>query len=278
MEGAFFCMDLRHAENEYGLILEYANINAVTRYGMRFSMIIANAIGAEIRRFEEREHDGGLARAVIAERDYSTDPADLWDAITNAERIPRWFLPVSGDLRLGGRYQLQGNAGGTITRCDPPEALDLTWEFGGGTSWVHVRLQPEGESVRLVLEHIAPVGVMEEHWASFGPAAVGTGWDLSLMGLGMYIETCLPVDTAAFATWAGSDEGKIFMRASAAAWAKAHIAAGEDADTAHGMAERTARFYTGEGGDGGGQDGDGQDGHGQDGDGQDGSGQNGSGA
>ena len=30
------------------------------------------------------------------------------------ERIPRWFLPVSGDLRLGGRYQLEGNAGGEV--------------------------------------------------------------------------------------------------------------------------------------------------------------------
>ena len=29
---------------------------------------------------------------------------DVWDACTNPERIPRWFLPVSGDLRLGGRY------------------------------------------------------------------------------------------------------------------------------------------------------------------------------
>src|SRR5882724_8555264 len=29
-----------------------------------------------------------------------------WDAMTNAERIPRWFLPISADLRLSGRYQL----------------------------------------------------------------------------------------------------------------------------------------------------------------------------
>ena len=27
--------------------------------------------------------------------------------------FPRWFLPISGELRLGGRYQLTGNAGGT---------------------------------------------------------------------------------------------------------------------------------------------------------------------
>ena len=54
---------------------------------------------------------------------YDTTLDDLWDACTNAERIPRWFLPVSGELRDGGRYQLEGNAGGTIERCDPPTRL-----------------------------------------------------------------------------------------------------------------------------------------------------------
>ena len=44
----------------------------------------------------------------------------MWDACTDPERIGRWFLPVSGDLRLGGRYQLEGNAGGEILRCEPP--------------------------------------------------------------------------------------------------------------------------------------------------------------
>ena len=44
----------------------------------------------------------------------------MWDAVTSAERIPRWFLPISGDLRLGGRYQLEGNAGGEVLECAPP--------------------------------------------------------------------------------------------------------------------------------------------------------------
>lgn len=216
--------------------------------------MIVNAIGAQVRAFEEREHDGQAARAVIAERVYPTDIADLWHALTDIERIPRWFLPVSGDLRLGGRYQLEGNAGGTITRCDPPEALDVTWEFAGATSWVTVRLASEGEgeggeeATRLVLEHIAPVGVMEEHWESFGPAATGTGWDLGLLGLGLHIAgggaTVDPKDVEA---WTLSGEGKAFIRASAAAWADAHVVAGEDRAVAQAMAERTAAFYTGEG-------------------------------
>jgi uncharacterized protein YndB with AHSA1/START domain len=56
---------------------------------------------------EARTVDGDEARAVVLARTYKTDLEDLWDARTNPERIPRWFLPVSGDLRTerggGGR-------------------------------------------------------------------------------------------------------------------------------------------------------------------------------
>jgi uncharacterized protein YndB with AHSA1/START domain len=206
-----------------------------------------NPLGAEFRRVEDREHDGKPAKVVVATRLYDTDREDLWDALTNRTRIPRWFLPVEGDLRLGGRYQLQGNAGGTITRCDPPEALDLTWEFGGSTSWVTVRLATEGERTKLTLEHIALASDTDQHWKQFGPGAVGVGWDLALGALERYMKgnSADRVDPQAAAAWMRSPEGKSFMRACAEAWSQAHITAGEDPEIARGMAERTAAFYTG---------------------------------
>src|SRR5690348_9898353 len=117
---------------------------------------IAQHIGAVTRTFQKREHNGQTAYVVIAARTYDTDVDDLWEALTSKERIPRWFLPVEGDLELGGHYQLKGNAGGTITRCEPPNVVGLTWEFGGEVSWVEVRLQPTRDgSTHLELEHIA---------------------------------------------------------------------------------------------------------------------------
>ena len=53
----------------------------------------------------------GDGRAVRLQRDYDAPIEDVWDALTNPERIGRWFLPISGDYRLGGRYQFEGNAG-----------------------------------------------------------------------------------------------------------------------------------------------------------------------
>ena len=95
---------------------------------------IVRQIGAVVREVGSREHEGRPARVVIATRSYDTTVEDAWDALTSAERIPRWFLPVTGDLRLGGRYQLQGNAGGTITRCEAPRLLAVTWEMAGSPS------------------------------------------------------------------------------------------------------------------------------------------------
>jgi len=121
-------------------------------------------IGAVTREVQSREHEGRPARVVVATCAYDTTITDVWDAITNAERIPRWFLPISGDLRLGGRYQLHGNASGQVTGCEPPRSLALTWEFGGQVSWVHVQLTELSDGgTRLQLGQIGGSLVVAEH-------------------------------------------------------------------------------------------------------------------
>ena len=186
----------------------------------------------------------GEERRVTLGRTYPTGIEDLWDACTNPERIPRWFLPVSGDLRLGGRFQLEGNAGGTIERCDPPRSFSATWEFGGSTSRITVRLVPEsGERTRFELEHTLPV---DDHWARFGPGAVGLGWDLGLLGLGRHLASGAAVDREEATAWMASDEGLAFMRASAEGWGDADVDGGEDPAEARARAERTLAAYAGE--------------------------------
>jgi len=201
-------------------------------------------LGAIVREVECCEHEGKPARVVVALRDYDTTVEDLWDALTNPERLPRWFLPVSGDLKLGGRYQLEGNAGGTVTRCEPPRCLGLTWEFGGAVSWVTVTLAaaPDG-GARLRLEHMAHVSPF---WDDYGPGAVGVGWELGLMGLGLHLEGGgAAVDKAAVEAWTASEGGKAFIIGSSDGWERADVGAGEDAAVAKARAARTAAFYTG---------------------------------
>ena len=206
---------------------------------------VVRQIGAVIREVGSREHEGRPARVVLATRSYDTTVEDAWDALTNAERIPRWFLPVTGDLRLGGRYQLQGNAGGTITRCEPPRLLALTWEMGGTASWLTVSLaeDPAG-GTRLELEHVAHVD--DEFWDRFGAGAVGVGWDLALMGLARHLATGATVDRSEAVAWSASDDGKDFVRRSSEDWCRASIAAGTDDAAARAAAARTTAFYGGE--------------------------------
>src|SRR5690606_35480039 len=163
--------------------------------------------------------------------------------------IPRWFLPVSGDLELGGRYQLQGNAEGTIERCDPPKSFGATWEFGGEVSWIEVRLSPDpAGGTRFELEHVAHVD--DESWPTYGPGAAGVGWDGALLGLALYLSTGTGMDPAEAAAWLLSEEARRFNTLSSERWRDASIAFGTDPDEAQAAAERTTAFYTGAAQDG----------------------------
>ena len=205
---------------------------------------IGRHLGAVTREVANRMHEGRLARVVVASRVYDTTPEDLWEAITSAERIPRWFLPVTGELRLGGTYQLQGNAGGRITGCEPPRHLALTWEMHGDVSWVDVRLEarPDGQT-GLVLEHVAHVD--DERWGTYGPGAVGVGWELALLGLALHLASKTAVDPKAVEAWTTSPEGRGFVRGSSEGWGQASIAAGTGEAAAREAAARTTAFYSG---------------------------------
>ena len=202
-------------------------------------------ISAVRRQLGRRVLEAGEARVMTISQTYDASVEDVWDACTNPERIPRWFLPISGDLRLGGRYQLEGNAGGTVERCDPPKSFTVTWEMQGDVSWVEVRLAPaEDGRTRFELEHVAHVA--QEFWDQYGPGAVGVGWDLALLGLASYLAAdgsgVTPEQSEA---WMASEEGRRFATASSERWCEASIEAGTDEAAARGAAERTTAFYTG---------------------------------
>jgi uncharacterized protein YndB with AHSA1/START domain len=196
-----------------------------------------------VREVRSGKRDGTPTTIVVARRTYRTDQADLWDALTNAERIPRWFLPISGDLFVGGRYQLEGNAGGVVERCEEPDSFALTWEMGQAVSWVSVTLSPAEDGTTLELAHEAPVD--PDMWAQFGPGAVGVGWDLAMLGLGLHIDSGSPVDPEAGAAYPTTPEGVEFVRRSAKDWADAAVGNGDEPDPAHEAAQRTVDFYTG---------------------------------
>lgn len=214
-------------------------------------MVDTNAqISAVARGIRTVDLDGHPTRVQTLTQVYSSTLDDVWDATTSNERIARWFLPVEGELRLGGRYQLVGNAGGTIEKCSPPEGgvahYRATWEYGGGVSWIEIGLRALSEErTELTLTHLGRTeDVPEEFWEQFGPGATGVGWDQGLLGLALHLGEGPAITPDKAEEWMLSEEGTAFARAAADAWANAQIADGSDPARARKAADATFAFYT----------------------------------
>jgi uncharacterized protein YndB with AHSA1/START domain len=202
-----------------------------------------NTINAVHREVGGKRIPAGAGRTLRLRRSYAAGIEDVWDACTNPERLGRWFLPVTGDLQLGGKYQLEGNAGGEIVRCEPPTLLKVTWVFGENTTEkdigeVELRLSAEAaDKTVLELEHAAVIP--PEFWGQFGPGAAGVGWDTTLYGLAEHLRGA-EFDES---TWQHTPEAKELLTLSSKAWGVAHAAAGGSPDEVAAAVEATTNFY-----------------------------------
>lgn len=212
---------------------------------------IAAQLAAVDRGIRTTELDGMRSYVQTLEQTYPSPIDDVWDAVTSADRIGRWFLPVSGDLRLGGRYQFEGNAGGEVLECAPPAdgaaSVKVSWGMGPGTdTYVTVRLTAHGDSTHLLLEHVAAADILPPGmWEQFGPSGTGMGWDSGLLGLALHLANPEFRDEFDPTAWTQSDEGMAFLRGSADAWAVADAASGTDPGHARTAADATYGMYTG---------------------------------
>jgi uncharacterized protein YndB with AHSA1/START domain len=151
--------------------------------------------------------------SVLLRRGYDAPIDDVWDAVTKPDRIKRWFMPISGELRVGGSFQLEGNAGGEILAREPPRLLRVT--FGGPTSLVEVRVAPQGASgAVLELQHTVPIEMAQ---SGAGALYVGPGWDGALLGLDLFLRAEAVGDPVAAAN---SPQALEFSKQSVHAWAK----------------------------------------------------------
>jgi uncharacterized protein YndB with AHSA1/START domain len=147
------------------------------------------------RSLRDREIPQGLARAAELRRRYDAPIQDVWNAITTPNRIDRFFLPVSGDLREGGSYAFEGQASGKILVCDAPRLLRVEWLPPGcrdSADQVEVRLAADGPNATwLELEHasVADVFRFDPDAQTYSPAL---GWEAPLHFLGEYLRGVLP--------------------------------------------------------------------------------------
>jgi uncharacterized protein YndB with AHSA1/START domain len=205
---------------------------------------IAREIQAVQREVGTRGGAEDDTRTLRVRRTYQAPIDDVWDALTNPGRIGRWFLPISGDYRIGGHFQFEGNAGGEIVGCDRPNRLELTWGDRSGDhadmSRLELRLTaPDADHTTFELVHTA--AVPQPMWDEYGPGAVGVGWEGGLLGLELHLRGGSIDDPIA---WQLSDEGRAFNTASSEAWGAANRSAGATAETVARNIASTTAFYT----------------------------------
>ena len=201
---------------------------------------IASNISRQVASFEQ---DLKPLRKVRLSCDLAETKKVLWESLTDPEKLGKWFQHVTGDLKVGGRFQIQDNAAGSVVSCQSGEDFSITWEFAGDTSWVDVSLvELDNGSIRLSISHTMN---FSEHWTYYGPGATGVGWELSLYGLAFFL---LHPDEEKFdeMEFVSSPLGKSTIEQSSDGWAQADITSGTAPQHAQQAAKRTSAFYTGD--------------------------------
>ena len=181
---------------------------------------IANWLTATHREVGSRLIAAGEARTALMRRRYDAPIEDVWDAITDPERISRWFIKPTGDLRVGGTFKLEGNASCEILRCEAPRLLRVSWSYPGRpVDEVEVRLSlGEGGETVLELEHASVAEVFITNDSETGTWGIGAGWEAQLDYLAKYLHGELP-DVPAAEWWEPTPEDEELGNRRGHAWA-----------------------------------------------------------
>jgi uncharacterized protein YndB with AHSA1/START domain len=121
--------------------------------------------------------------------------ADLWSALTDPERLSRWYGDITGDLHEGGqlRIRIDGpdiDATGLVVMCRPPSVLrvqtretDESARRGQGQPFdqtMDVTLTPDREYTTVMVVEIGGLPLPKI-------AAYGVGWQLQAESLRSYL-------------------------------------------------------------------------------------------
>ncbi len=131
-----------------------------------------------------RAPDGG--RTMVFERRYDHPIEDVWSALTESDRLARWFGSYDGTGSVGGTVTLtltaDEDAGGEpstvhIIECDPPRRLVVDLPETQTRSWrIALTLSERAGTTMLLFEQTVP--------PDMSTADVGPGWHWYLDRLG----------------------------------------------------------------------------------------------
>jgi uncharacterized protein YndB with AHSA1/START domain len=114
--------------------------------------------------------------AVVFEREFRAPIDDVWAAVTEPDRLERWFGTWSGDP-ASGSVEVRMNAEGEdvsgsrydIVRCEPPRHLAVRVPYGDGAWDLRLDLRADAEVTVLALTQVFD--------DLKGLENIGPGWD-----------------------------------------------------------------------------------------------------
>ena len=166
---------------------------------------------------QHRRIPAGEARVAVFRRTYETTVENLWDACTNPERLRRWYVPVTGELHVGGNFQQVNMGSGTILECDAPQLLKLS--LGGGADEIELRLSPgpEVRTTTLELQHATTLDSHDIGGQMYDAIfCMGGGYYPRLLALDQHLRGALPDDYDSTAFHLNPDMRSTIERGSAA--------------------------------------------------------------
>jgi uncharacterized protein YndB with AHSA1/START domain len=97
-------------------------------------------------------------RAVRFERRFTLEPAEVWSALTESDRIAGWLAPTKLEPRAGGAVEIvfdeEQTVTGAVLAWEPPRLLEYEWRFPGeAESIVRFELSPQEGGTLLVVDH-----------------------------------------------------------------------------------------------------------------------------
>jgi uncharacterized protein YndB with AHSA1/START domain len=116
----------------------------MTSGSIRILGSLASADGVGVVRIEER---------------FNADIDEVWSALTEPERLARWYGEIEGELRVGGAYRARLHASGwegtgRVEDCEPPRRFVVVSRGLNEANEVstEVRLTINGDQTALVVE------------------------------------------------------------------------------------------------------------------------------
>jgi uncharacterized protein YndB with AHSA1/START domain len=157
----------------------------------------APPIGTTVHELRHRTLASGDALAAVFRRTYDAPIDDVWDACTDPERLRRWYQPVEGDLRLGGRFTQGMFAPGEVVRCEAPRLLAIS--LADGVDEITLRLAPGPDDTTVFeLEHATTLDTHEIGGTIFDAVyCMGGGYGPRLETLDAHLHAALPADVDA---------------------------------------------------------------------------------